>query len=80
MRGHASNRSAAVARVRSARALHRSEEAQDAFEYLLVIGGVVVGIIVALLAFDVVVAQVVGHLCPSVDTANPLSAIGNCIT
>ncbi len=64
---------------RSLARLHRSEEAQNAFEYLLVIGSVVVGFVAALLAFDVVIAQLVGLVCPAVDTANALAAIGSCI-
>jgi hypothetical protein len=59
--------------------LHRSEEAQNAFEYLLLIGGLLVAIAGGLLGINAVVAQVVGLVCPSVDTANALSAIGNCV-
>ena len=56
------------------------ESAQGALEYLLAVGGVVVVLILGLMAFDQVVQIVVGHLCPSVDTADALAAVGSCIT
>lgn len=58
----------------------KSDHAQNTFEYLLAVGGVMVLIIAGLYGLDVVVEQLVGHLCPSVDTANPLVAAGSCIT
>jgi hypothetical protein len=58
----------------------RDERAQDAFEYLLTVGTLLVLMAAALLAFDAVVAQLVGLVCPAVDTANGLAAIGSCIT
>jgi hypothetical protein len=57
----------------------RSERAQDAIEYLLVTGGVAVAFAVALLTFDAVIVEVAGHVCPSVDTANALAAVGSCL-
>jgi hypothetical protein len=56
------------------------ERAQDAFEYLLTVGTLVVLFVGALLAFDPVVRAVVGLVCPGVDTANGLVAVGSCIT
>lgn len=64
---------------RCATRVHSSEEAQNTFEYVLVIGSVVIAFVAGFLAFDAVIPQVVGLVCPSVDTANALSAIGNCI-
>lgn len=59
--------------------LIHDERAQDALEYLMVIGAVVVALVIALLGFDTVIPQVVGHLCPGVDTANPAVAVGSCL-
>ena len=57
-----------------------ADRAQDSFEYLLVIGGVVVAMIIGLLAFDVVVALLLGASCPSVDTAKGIAATaGSCL-
>jgi len=57
-----------------------SEAAQGAFEYVLTVGVVVVLMAIGLMAFGEVVRLFVGNLCPSVDTGNPLVAIGSCIT
>lgn len=54
--------------------------AQNTFEYVLMVGVVVVALAVSFLAFDVVVEQVMGLACPGVDTADGLSAVGSCIT
>ena len=59
--------------------LCRGEAGQNAFEYMLVLGGVVAAVVAALLTFDVLIAEFVGHVCPGVDTANGLSAVGDCI-
>jgi hypothetical protein len=56
------------------------DEAQGAVEYLLVIGAIVVVTFAAFMGFDSLVREFVGHVCPSVDTANPLVAVGSCIT
>ena len=62
------------------RAAFESDAAQDSFEYLLVIGGAVLVLILALLAFDTVVAEVLGASCPSVDTAKGIAATaGSCL-
>lgn len=54
--------------------------AQDTFEYLLAIGAVAIFIAAALMAgFQLIVPEVVGLACPSVDTANPLTAAGECL-
>lgn len=54
--------------------------AQDTLEYMLIVGGVVVAIVISLMAFDTLVAGILGLVCPAVDTADPLAAIGTCIT
>lgn len=61
--------------------MHATEDdhAQNTFEYLLVIGAVVLPLVGALLGFDQVVVEVVGYVCPAVDTANPLAAVGSCL-
>jgi hypothetical protein len=65
--------------IRVARTL-RGDRAQDTFEYLLVIGGVLVLMVVALLAFDTMLAQFLGASCPSVDTAKGVAATaGSCV-
>jgi len=56
-----------------------AERAQNTFEYLLVVGAVVAPLVLALFAFDQVVVGVVGYVCPAVDTANSLSAVGSCL-
>lgn len=57
-----------------------NERAQDTFEYVLVIGAVVVLMIAGLLAFDGVVSGVLGAVCPSVDTAKGIAAsAGSCV-
>ncbi len=57
------------------------EAGQDTFEYLLVIGAIAVALLGTLiLGFQVLVPQIVDHVCPSVDTAsNVVSTIGSCI-
>lgn len=56
----------------------RDERGQDAFEYLLVLGAVVVAIVISFAAFDAVVFDVSGTACESVDTAASTEA-GDCI-
>ena len=53
---------------------------QNSFEYLLTVGTIVVAFVAALFAFDQLIQIFLGHVCPAVDTANPLVAIGSCIT
>jgi hypothetical protein len=36
--------------------------------------------VLSLMAFDTVVAGILGLVCPAVDTGNPFAAIGSCIT
>lgn len=55
------------------------ERGQGTFEYLMVSGVVVIAFVTGLFAFDSVVVEVVGHVCPSVDTANPVVAVGSCL-
>ena len=64
--------------------LARSSSAQGSFEYLLVVGGVVVLMAIAWIGFDSLIPAIVGNdsnpgFCHSVDTANPPAAVGNCI-
>jgi hypothetical protein len=62
-------------------ALLRGERAQNTFEYLLVVGAVVVAAVAAMIAgFELLLPQVAGLVCPSVDTAaNPIATIGSCL-
>lgn len=58
----------------------QSELAQDTFEYVLVVGVVVVAFVAGLLAFDSVVEAFVGLVCPSIDTAKDIvSSTGSCL-
>lgn len=63
------------------KAILREGDAQNVLEYLLVLGGAAIAMAAILsLGFDVLVPQVVGHICPSVDTGvNPISQVGACI-
>jgi fluoride ion exporter CrcB/FEX len=60
--------------------LHQ-ERAQNTFEYMLVVGAVVVAAVGAMIAgFELLLPQVAGLVCPSVDTAaNPIATIGSCL-
>jgi len=58
--------------------LLRDDRGQDAFEYLLVLGTLVVALVIGFMAFDAMVGQVVAHSCPSVDTVVSTTA-GQCI-
>lgn len=51
----------------------RDDRGQDAFEYLLVAGTVVIVLVLALFAFEQLIPEFVGSACSSVDTsaANP---------
>jgi hypothetical protein len=57
------------------------ERAQDTFEYLLVVGAVVVAMAAALIAgFALLLPEVVGLVCPAVDTAaNPVATFKSCL-
>jgi hypothetical protein len=57
------------------------ERAQNAFEYMLVVGAVVVATVAALIVgFKLLLPEVTGLICPSVDTAaNPVATIGSCL-
>lgn len=56
----------------------RSEEAQDAFEYVLVIGTVAVALVASMYGFKAIVLAVLGHACDSVDTGVSVS-VGSCL-
>jgi len=62
-------------------ALLRGERAQNTFEYMLVVGAVVVAMVAAMIAgFELLLPEVAGLVCPSVDTAaNPIATIGSCL-
>lgn len=61
--------------------LVNDDNAVNSFEYLLVIGLVVVPFAAALIAgFMLVIPEVVGYICPAVDTAGPDAATrGSCL-
>ena len=61
------------------RRLLRSDRAQNTFEFMLILGIVVVAMVIGLLLFDSVIVTAVGHVCPSVDTANTAVAVGSCL-
>ena len=62
-------------------ALLREERAQNTFEYVLVIGAVVVAMVGAMIVgFKLLLPEIAGLVCPSVDTAaNPVATIGSCL-
>ena len=62
-------------------ALLREERAQNTFEYILVFGAVAVAMVGAMIVgFELLLPQVAGLVCPSVDTAaNPIATIGSCL-
>jgi len=62
-------------------ALLREERAQNTFEYVLVIGAVVVAMVGAMIVgFKLLLPEIAGLVCPSVDTAaNPIATIGSCL-
>jgi hypothetical protein len=74
-----------LARLRQVRthegSLSPSDEgAQDSFEYMLTVGTIVVVLASAWFVFFQLVPQVVGHACPSVDTAvSPAASNGSCV-
>jgi hypothetical protein len=59
----------------------RRSDAQNTFEYLLAIGVVVVPIVLVFIAaFEIFMPEVLGWVCPSVDTADPAAASnGSCL-
>ena len=59
---------------------HDDDRAQNGYEYMLIVGAIVVTMAAAFLTLDVAIAWFVGVVCPSVDTANALVAFGTCIT
>ena len=64
--------------------LFSDQRAQNTFEYLLV-GGVVVVLIVSVMiaGFQLLIPQLVGHVCPAVDTGfptgSPAATPGSCV-
>jgi hypothetical protein len=62
------------------RVVVHEDDAQDSFEYLLVVGGVLLVVMFGFIALDTVVVQLLGASCPSVDTAKGVAATaGSCI-
>ena len=59
----------------------RQEQGQGGIEYFLVVGAVVVAMLIAAISGGkAVVPQVLGSLCPSVDTAaDPAATTGSCL-
>jgi|GEM_PF-2262328 len=58
----------------------RDDRGQDAFEYMLAAGTLVVVLFLGLLAFRELAPMVVGNSCPAVDTAaDPGATEGSCI-
>jgi Flp pilus assembly pilin Flp len=62
-------------------ALLRGERAQNSFEYLLVAGAVAAAMVGAMLVgFKLLLPEITGLVCPSVDTAaNPVATVGSCL-
>jgi hypothetical protein len=67
--------------MRSFNDLLTRDEAVNSFEYLLVVGVVVVPFVAALIAgFALIIPEVVGYVCPAVDTAGPgVATVGSCL-
>lgn len=61
--------------------LFNGDQAQDSLEYLAATGAVVTALAIALIAgFALLLPEIVGLACPSVDTAVvPASAPGTCL-
>jgi Flp pilus assembly pilin Flp len=55
------------------------QRAQNTFEYLLIMGVVVVAMVGALMGFKPLLREVAGLVCPSVDTADPVAAFKSCL-
>ncbi|MBM3926538.1 MAG: hypothetical protein FJ320_11280 [SAR202 cluster bacterium] len=54
---------------------------QNSLEYLMVVGAIAVVLAgLLILGFSTLLPEVLGYLCPSVDTASdPASSIGSCL-
>lgn len=62
------------------RKLLQSELAQGTFEYLLITAVIVAPFILALIiGFQELVPEVLGYVCPGVDTADPGVSVGSCL-
>ena len=59
----------------------RGEQGQNSFEYVLVVGAIVVALAsLLILGFSLLLPEVLGLLCPSVDTsADPSATFGSCL-
>lgn len=57
----------------------QDESAQDALEYLLATGTLVVGLVVGLLGFKLLLPELLGYICPAVDNGATISAVGACL-
>jgi hypothetical protein len=54
------------------------DRAQAAFEYMLVVGAIVVVAVIAFVGIDSVIAEMAGVACPAVDTLASTKA-GECV-
>lgn len=57
----------------------KAETGQNAFEYTLVLGVVVVAIMAATLSLGMLVNVFAAASCPAVDTADGPAAVGECL-
>ena len=59
----------------------KAERGQNSLEYLMVAGAIaVVMASLLILGFSLLLPEVLGYVCPSVDTAaDPASSIGSCL-
>lgn len=65
-----------------ARSLAQDERAQDAFEYLLVIGGISVAVIIAIttVGFSTMAAAVINGVCAAISSIEFMDAVTGCAT
>jgi hypothetical protein len=58
----------------------KSAVAQNTLEYLLAMGAIAIPLVLLLLAaFRTVVPEMIGWVCPSVDTADATASKGSCL-
>ena len=55
------------------------EAAQDAFEYVLATGAVMVAFVAGLLLIDAAIPAILGVMCPVIDAATPGVTVGSCL-
>jgi Flp pilus assembly pilin Flp len=66
--------------IAAMRSLIRNDSAQDAFEYLLVVGGVTVAVILAIATpvGSTIVDAVLDGVCTAIGTIPNIGSLGNC--